>query len=78
MRKRIILGGILIILSVSILYAADFKVGIGIGGDIGFVSTAFDTNVHEPFKSEMEDSLKDIEMNRSGFKFFLDLTYGNF
>jgi len=75
MRKRIILGGILIILSVSILYAADFKVGIGIGGDIGFVSTAFDTNVPEPVKSEIENSLKDIEMNRSGFWFFLDLTY---
>jgi hypothetical protein len=62
-------------LTVSTIHAADFNVSIGFGGDIGLVFTSFDTNIPEPYKSMAEDELKNVDINRTGFLFYLDLTY---
>jgi hypothetical protein len=75
MNKRIFFGFVLMALAVTGTYAADFQVGIGAGGDFGLVFTSFDTNIPEPAKSEAEKLLKNQDTNRSGFWFFLDLTY---
>ena len=75
MKKIFFIASVLTLFSFNAIYAADFKVGIGIGGDIGFISTAFNTTIPEPEKSQIEELLKDTKMNRGGFCFFLDLTY---
>jgi hypothetical protein len=62
-------------LAVSAIYAADFKVSIGVGGDFGPVFTSFNTNIPEPYKGELERELKNIDITRGGFCFFLDLIY---
>ena len=75
MRKNILSVIIFFGLAVSAVYAADFKVSIGLSGDFGPVFTSFDTNIPQPYKSEIERELKNIDATRSGFNFFLDLTY---
>jgi hypothetical protein len=64
---------IIFYLAVSATYAADFNVSIGFGGDFGLVFTSIDTDLAEP--STVKDALKNIDSNRAGFSFYLDITY---
>jgi len=73
-RKIFVCFGSLLFLAAG-LQAADFHVGIGAGGDFGVVFTSLDTNIPEPDKSQAEEALKNTEVNRLGFCFFVDLTY---
>jgi hypothetical protein len=76
MMKKSMLSVLMVFgLTISAIYAADFKVSIGIGGDFGPVFTSFNTNIPEPYKREIEQALKNTDITRGGFCFFLDLTY---
>lgn len=75
MKKSILSILIILGLAVSTTYATDFNVSIGFGGDIGLIFTSFDTNIPEPYKSTAEEVLKNIDQNRVGFWFYLDITY---
>jgi hypothetical protein len=62
-------------LAISTTYATGFNTSIGFGGDFGPVFTSFDTNIPELDKSTVEDTLKNSDLNRTGFWFYLDCTY---
>jgi hypothetical protein len=73
--NRFLLVFSLMFLVVMGTYAADFQVGVGGGGDFGFVFTSFDSNLPEPDKSGAEAAFKKTDETRGGVWLFLDLTY---
>ncbi|MDR2480235.1 MAG: hypothetical protein LBD48_13130 [Treponema sp.] len=75
MKNKILAGFVLMLLGVMGAYAADFQIGIGAGGDFGLFFSRFDSSLPEPLQSQVEERLKNQNMNRGGFGIFLDLTY---
>ncbi|MDR1216481.1 MAG: porin family protein [Treponema sp.] len=51
------------------------EVSAGISSDLGFIFTSTDTNIPEPYKSQLISTLDSMDLTRGGVSAFLDTQY---
>jgi opacity protein-like surface antigen len=71
--KKLVLA--VICLFILVFGISAIEVSAGVGGDVAFIFTSTDTNIPQPYKSQLITAFDDVDMTRWGISAFFDAQY---